>query len=651
MPRCDHRHLRACERALAVIRPGTPLRRAQLVSPFGVGAMTTGPDGISVMTAGLDSWFRREGGGEDSSNLDETEFRIEEWRLQRYLKVSEFRLPPDYRSARTTATGPATNTTLTVPMVRFPQMHFCRNGKCLRLTQLPLHTRGRKRCPHCEKGWLVQVPFVAVCARGHAQDFPFKAWVHRSLTPACNGALRLRSTGGASLAAQVAECDCGMSRTMASVTDGSADRSFLTSNLADGDDYVCPGRSPWHGSEEPGGCGVPIKGSLRSASNVYYAVTRSSIYLPQSGDPDIARVLALFDSHAGLGTVLQVFRDTGQTGTPAVIRNIARPDLEPFPDRTLEAALAAYFSERKDVPREDESGAVAGEIEFRRAEFNVLREPQQHVELESRDFPLPDYGDWMRHHFETVVLIDRLRETRAMVGFERIVPETPAQIEERKKLLRTDAAGGDWLPAALVYGEGLFLGLREERVAEWEAREPVRQRAALLQHRFEDAAKRRNLNERELPGRLLLLHTLAHLLINQLTFECGYSSASLRERLYVSPDPHPMAGLLIYTAAGDTEGTMGGLVRMGKPEHLTRIVSQAVENAMWCSADPVCMEVGSTSGQGPDSCNLAACHNCALVPETACEQFNRFLDRGAVVGDTDDPSLGYFVLPEHVTAT
>jgi len=103
-----------------------------------------------------------------------------------------------------------------------------------------------------------------------------------------------------------------------------------------------------------------------------------------------------------------------------------------------------------------------------------------------------------------------------------------------------------------------------------------------------------------------------------------------------------MAGVLIYTAAGDVEGTMGGLVRMGRPEHLTRIVGQALEAASWCSADPVCMEIGSTSGQGPDSCNLAACHNCALVPETACEQFNRFLDRGVVVGELGDRSLAYF---------
>lgn len=44
----------------------------------------------------------------------------------------------------------------------------------------------------------------------------------------------------------------------------------------------------------------------------------------------------------------------------------------------------------------------------------------------------------------------------------------------------------------------------------------------------------------------------------------------------------------------------------------------------------------------PRACNLTACHNCALVPETSCEEFNRFLDRGLVVGSMDNPGLGFF---------
>lgn len=141
------------------------------------------------------------------------------------------------------------------------------------------------------------------------------------------------------------------------------------------------------------------------------------------------------------------------------------------------------------------------------------------------------------------------------------------------------------------------------------------------------------------------MHTLAHLLINQLVLECGYGSASLRERLYVSqrggrgPEDRGMAGLLVYTAAGDSEGTLGGLVRMGESGSLESTTARALANALWCSSDPVCME---SLGQGPLSCNLAACHSCALLPETSCERQNRLLDRGVVVGTLQNPESGFF---------
>ena len=141
----------------------------------------------------------------------------------------------------------------------------------------------------------------------------------------------------------------------------------------------------------------------------------------------------------------------------------------------------------------------------------------------------------------------------------------------------------------------------------------------------------------------MLLHTFAHLMINQLTFDCGYGSASLSERLFVSANrTAPMAGILIYTAAGDSEGTLGGLVQMGHPGYLEPIIWRAIERARWCSSDPVCMELSASGGQGPDSLNLAACHSCALVPETSCEEFNTLLDRALVVGSISEPQLGLF---------
>jgi hypothetical protein len=49
--------------------------------------------------------------------------------------------------------------------------------------------------------------------------------------------------------------------------------------------------------------------------------------------------------------------------------------------------------------------------------------------------------------------------------------------------------------------------------------------------------------------------------MRQLTLECGYSSAALRERLYIDGGDQKLAGLLIYTSTSDADGTLGGLQR------------------------------------------------------------------------------------------
>jgi hypothetical protein len=132
------------------------------------------------------------------------------------------------------------------------------------------------------------------------------------------------------------------------------------------------------------------------------------------------------------------------------------------------------------------------------------------------------------------------------------------------------------------------------------------------------------------------------LLIKQLVFYCGYSQASLKERLYVSDGQESMSGLLIYTASGDSEGTLGGLVRMGKPGFLEQIVEQALREAEWCSNDPVCSENGLIQEEGEVINRLSACYACALIPETACEAFNLFLDRSLLVGNPLETGLSFF---------
>jgi len=100
-----------------------------------------------------------------------------------------------------------------------------------------------------------------------------------------------------------------------------------------------------------------------------------------------------------------------------------------------------------------------------------------------------------------------------------------------------------------------------------------------------------------------------------------------------------MAGFLIYTSAGDSEGTLGGLVRLGRPERIGPIVQRALSRASWCSADPICSE--NLGGTGSRLANLAACHACVLLPETSCETINQGLDRAMVVGTPYDRDCGF----------
>ncbi len=185
------------------------------------------------------------------------------------------------------------------------------------------------------------------------------------------------------------------------------------------------------------------------------------------------------------------------------------------------------------------------ETAFRRAEYRALRQARQEEQLTVEVAPLEQYGMDFQRFFDTVGLVTRLRETRALAGFGRVFPPGGQNETGRQRQLRRElpVAGENWLPAYRVYGEGIFLSLREELVRDWEAEAAVVARVRPLLQRFHAVQEARRLRERPLGPRFLLLHTLSHLLINRLTFECGYSTAALRERLYVSADARePMAG-------------------------------------------------------------------------------------------------------------
>lgn len=631
------------------------IRRAQLVSPFGVGAMSILVDGTSVITAGLEHWFPK-----NNTDLALEDFIVHDWRLEARLGVKEFRLAPDRRSG----TGEdQRNARLSVPALRFPRYAFCMY--CKRLKQVPLSFQELVRCedPAHASGSgkgprMSQVPFVVICEDGHLDDFPFREWVHKSVNVTCQGVLRIFSTGGGGLEGQVVRCGydaknkrdagqgCGASRSLMGITtagrkdETGAESTVLTLELEDrAHPFRCTGARPWL-HELEGHCENPVRGALRAAGNVYFPRVESSIFLPQkigavSGAmrellrrPDVEPVLTLLHSLKGSGV------------TAADLRPHLPTELfDSYEDEELLSAYQDRFGIGNEPTENDHDPEDDVDV-WRYPEYKIIRETPKDDELRASD---PGVHPSLTEHLDRVRSVTVLRETRALRGFTR-GRDGDLKIPVGKALLRRKplSPDRDWLPAYVVKGEGIYVELDEDRLRLWESRAEVHERAEKVALRYGKVVEDRGGRLRDISPRMVMIHTLAHLLINELVFTSGYSSASLRERLYVSRGAgQDMAGMLIYTAAGDSEGTMGGLVRMARPKQLELVFASALANAQWCSTDPVCMDAGER-GQGPDSCNLAACHGCALLPETSCEEFNRFLDRGLVVGTFDQPDLGFF---------
>lgn len=325
--------------------------------------------------------------------------------------------------------------------------------------------------------------------------------------------------------------------------------------------------------------------------------------------------------------------------------NSHSPDWAINPALLLESLAAWFEDNNRNTEGQLESAQQDSLVDndYRRQEYRVLsrdvHEGYPKTNLLIRSSAIESYSSLVQSSFERISLLHKLRETRAFVGFSRIYPGDELNQEDRWKLISLEKKR--WLPAIIVRGEGIFLKFREDRLNEWLKQTGMVHEARLLQmnKNMGNLREKRHQQQRLITPKHVLIHTFAHLLINELVYECGYGSASLRERIYSSEGEEPMSGILIYTAAGDSEGSMGGLVKMGQPGHLEAVIARALEKARWCSSDPVCIE---SNGQGPDNCNLAACHSCALLPETSCEEQNRLLDRGVVVGTIDKPTTGFF---------
>jgi hypothetical protein len=635
------------------------IRLGQLIAPFGPGSLYTDRFGVPHLVAGLDHWFKRvDASGKLVECSDPSEFELFERRLSDLLKVDRFRKPPDHRQVLSNQEPPP-NAGLTVPAVRFPRWY--RNTKSGAMRRFNLETRALVNPP--DGGQWHPVRFVSVCAHGHIADFPWKEWIQCSCTG--DGNLEITDRGGSELSSITVRCS--------SCPDGSRGRrgrslSGTTTRprpeTGEKTEFEkagirCPAERPWLGAgAHDAPCDEPLVAALINQTNIYFPRTISALSIPRLDvvDDDVAVLRREIEQLPELAIVKTLWRMNAVEQAAAMTIPTLKKLLDKEPTQeAVQRALLSIFNQQTSAgecaiaPSEPETELQS----FRRTEFDVIRagydDPRESKLRVIQGEVAPGIGQW----FCRVALVERVCETRVLYGFDRLEPtrdalsEMPASAMQQLFREPPVAASDRWLPAVEVFGEGIYFELNEAALKSWQSSNKDWIGARLggeFKQRLQDACWMVSPLEpvdASWASRFLLVHTLAHILISQLVFECGYSTAALRERLFVSDDPTaPMAGALIYTSAGDSEGTLGGLVRLGEPHLFGPIIQRALERASWCSADPVCSE--SLGGRGSRLANLGACHACTLLPETACETINQGLDRGMVVGTPEMRNKGFF---------
>ena len=444
---------------------------------------------------------------------------------------------------------------------------------------------------------------------GHLQEFPWDRWLHHA--PTCRKKdLRLYQSPKAGLSGLMLRCEgCGEEKSMEGAFGKDTMRSI---------GYGCGGHRPW--LNDAVSCDLFPRAMQRGASNLYFPVVASALAIPPFTDA----------VQVALDPFLRDFRDFPEEW-PLLIKKAVR-----------DIGLPAERIEQ-EVRRAMQLDQATGIARIRLEEYEKLSSDSLFSDQVDFDIRPEGVPPELARYFDKVVRVVRLREVRAIRGFTRIVPPAgELEVDAPSLAPITADPAKRWLPAIEVRGEGIFVRLNLETLRTWETNPAMVARAAEIDVEAVKAWHERHGPDspppRRITPRFLLVHSLAHAFIRQLTATCGYSSASLRERLYADVE-HNTAGLLVYTASADSDGSLGGLERQGKPERFRALVPEAIRSLAWCSNDPLCIDDVSAFS---DPQNGAACHSCLMVPETSCEEFNVLLDRALLVGRPADRSLGYF---------
>lgn len=499
-----------------------------------------------------------------------------------------------------------------IKAVEFPKWKIC--PKCHNMTKYD-----NKTCYYCarknedDKQELYASRFVLACENGHLSDFPYDEWVHRNKPcsePSKEPRLKLmiRGTSGSLSDLHVVCLHCKHSESLGAIMKAEErDNHSL---------FDCKGERPWISEHAKQKCNSKMKTTLRGASNVYSPSIVSFLQVPLTSASSDFDILYLVQKDEA--TFRMMYEGMQEKGIEAAcnLKNVPH---------TFAPTIKRYLD--GEITLEESSTYES----IKKQEWNTLI--QDEINEEHFSSKKVDMAPSLTPYFDGIFRVDSVPEVQVLKEFTRldyIDRFTDDEVKTQPVVISPDPK---WLPAVRTYGEGIFFQFKLEKLLKWEQTEQVTGAIIKAYNAHREEFKKTPL---DILPRHILLHTFSHALLEELAAYCGYTTTSLKERLYTSED---MYGVFIYTASGDSEGSLGGLTNLAQSEKLLPIIIRSLEKMSHCSSDPICSD---GEFEYHTTANGAACHACTFVSETSCEWGNLLLDRRTLININPNEKDGYF---------
>ena len=578
------------------LKNASPIRRSQTVFLYGPGAiinLRNGNAAISAIMTELAAWEFSGTARTKTTRLQ----RFNDARLSHSLNekhdisVDYFRLPPvEPENKKSGFSGKNKSKAHLIAKV-FPEFLLC--PKCQNIKRFDKWSRDegsiRRYCSSCSSSstntkFVVPVRFVRACENGHLDNFNFSWWLkhcserYTGITKEqqdCMHAdhLKLIQEKGLGLSSLKLRCkECGLSCSMKGIFQQKT---------------KCTGRKPWLIDEKDhrDECDQMMVASQRNAKNLWLGLAESAIFIPPWDEVTPRKLGDWWD--------LIMKRSTPEDRRAYINFNLD--------DINEKSNTNFTSSELSEIVETEKNNMATADPVLKNDEYKAFTQSNKtvnHGNFQIRAVPSPPKTD---NFIEKVIEVQKLKEMRALWGFQRLKGELPVKLSSDEN---------KWLPATEMFGEGIFIALKDTIIIDFINSNEANRDFIKISADIDPINKK-----------YIFIHSLAHVLMKGLSIESGYSLSSVKERIY-SRDG--MSGILIFTSSSDSEGTLGGLSRLAYPKRLSQILEMSSFTASRCSNDPLCSH-GALSKDS--SKNGSVCHSCMLIPETSCEDFNSNLSR------------------------